>query len=149
MGTVFEGRFEAQGRKLALVASRFNEFFTRELVAGAQDCLRRHGVADGDVGLLGGVEGDLDLTGGKGHLKDGLAGRRAGTERRSDRVDLDGARLEQHRPQGELAGHRHVVRRLESFDRPLGGGREAVAAEVLAVAEGVQVRIEGSHVGPW
>ena len=49
MGTVFEGRFEAPGRKLALVASRFNEFFTRELLAGAQDCLRRHGVPDGDV----------------------------------------------------------------------------------------------------
>jgi 6,7-dimethyl-8-ribityllumazine synthase len=49
MGQVFEGRFDAQGKKLALVASRFNEFFTRELLAGAQDCLRRHGVPDGDV----------------------------------------------------------------------------------------------------
>ena len=49
MGQVFEGRFDAQGRKLALVASRFNEFFTRELLAGAQDCLRRHGVPDDDV----------------------------------------------------------------------------------------------------
>lgn len=49
MGTAFEGRFDARGRKLALVASRFNEFFTRELLAGAQDCLRRHGVPDADV----------------------------------------------------------------------------------------------------
>jgi 6,7-dimethyl-8-ribityllumazine synthase len=49
MGQVFEGRFDAQGKKLALVASRFNEFFTRELLAGAEDCLRRHGVPDGDV----------------------------------------------------------------------------------------------------
>jgi 6,7-dimethyl-8-ribityllumazine synthase len=49
MGQVFEGRFDAQGRRIALVASRFNEFFTRELLAGAQDCLRRHGVGDGEV----------------------------------------------------------------------------------------------------
>ena len=51
MGRVFEGTFEARGRKIALVASRFNEFFTRELVAGAQDCLRRHAVPDADVDL--------------------------------------------------------------------------------------------------
>jgi len=49
MGQVFEGRFDARGRKVALVASRFNDFFTKELLAGAQDCLRRHGVADADV----------------------------------------------------------------------------------------------------
>ena len=49
MGRVYEGKFDARGRKLALVASRFNEFFTRELLAGAQDCLRRHGVPDDDV----------------------------------------------------------------------------------------------------
>jgi 6,7-dimethyl-8-ribityllumazine synthase len=49
MGQVYEGRFDARGRKLALVASRFNEFFTRELLAGAHDCLRRHGVPDADV----------------------------------------------------------------------------------------------------
>jgi len=51
MGHVFEGRFDARGRRIALVASRFNEFFTRELVAGAQDCLRRHGVADDHVDI--------------------------------------------------------------------------------------------------
>ena len=49
MGVLYEGRFDARGRKVALVASRFNEFFTRELLAGAQDCLRRHGVPDADV----------------------------------------------------------------------------------------------------
>jgi 6,7-dimethyl-8-ribityllumazine synthase len=49
MARVFEGRFDAKGRRVALVASRFNEFFTRELLAGAQDCLRRHGVPDDDV----------------------------------------------------------------------------------------------------
>ena len=49
MGQVFEGRFDARGRKIALVVSRFNEFFTRELLGGAEDCLRRHSVPDADV----------------------------------------------------------------------------------------------------
>ncbi|MBE3072015.1 MAG: 6,7-dimethyl-8-ribityllumazine synthase, partial [Acidobacteria bacterium] len=49
MGATFEGRFDARGRKLAVVVSRFNDFFTRELLAGAQDCLRRHGVPEDDV----------------------------------------------------------------------------------------------------
>jgi 6,7-dimethyl-8-ribityllumazine synthase len=49
MARVFEGTFDAKGRRLALVASRFNDFFTRELVSGAQDCLRRHGVPDDHV----------------------------------------------------------------------------------------------------
>jgi len=49
MGRVFEGRFDARGRKIALVASRFNDFFTKELLAGAHDCLRRHGVPDDNV----------------------------------------------------------------------------------------------------
>jgi 6,7-dimethyl-8-ribityllumazine synthase len=49
MGRIFEGRFDARGRKVAIVASRFNDFFTKELLAGAQDCLRRHGVPDDDV----------------------------------------------------------------------------------------------------
>lgn len=49
MGRVFEGRFDAGGRKIGIVASRFNEFFTRELLAGAEDCLRRHGVPEADV----------------------------------------------------------------------------------------------------
>ena len=47
MGRVFEGRFDARGRRIAVVASRFNDFFTRELVAGAMDGFRRHGVAGG------------------------------------------------------------------------------------------------------
>ena len=51
MGKVFEGRFEARGRKVAIVASRFNDFFTRELVAGAQDAFRRHGVGEDSVDI--------------------------------------------------------------------------------------------------
>jgi 6,7-dimethyl-8-ribityllumazine synthase len=49
MGKTYQGRFDARGQKIAIVASRFNEFFTRELLSGAMDCLRRHGVAEEQV----------------------------------------------------------------------------------------------------
>ena len=51
MGKTFQGRFDAGGRRIAIVASRFNEFFTGELLAGARDCLDRHGVAEEQVDL--------------------------------------------------------------------------------------------------
>ncbi len=51
MGTTFSGRFKADNRRIALVGSRFNEFITRELVAGATDCLHRHGVPDERIDL--------------------------------------------------------------------------------------------------
>lgn len=49
MGRTFEGKFTAGKAKIAIVASRFNDFFTRELVDGALDCLHRHGVADASI----------------------------------------------------------------------------------------------------
>jgi 6,7-dimethyl-8-ribityllumazine synthase len=51
MGKTYQGRFDAGGRKIGIVASRFNEFFTHELLAGARDCLQRHGVSDDHVDL--------------------------------------------------------------------------------------------------
>ena len=49
MGRKFEGKFDARGRKIAIVGSRFNAFFTEELMAGALDCLHRHGVDDEQI----------------------------------------------------------------------------------------------------
>ena len=49
MGKTFQGGFENRGGRFAVVASRFNEFITRELLDGALDCLRRHGVDDAKV----------------------------------------------------------------------------------------------------
>ena len=39
----YEGTLDAKGMKIALVVSRFNNFFTDKLLAGAFDCLVRHG----------------------------------------------------------------------------------------------------------
>jgi 6,7-dimethyl-8-ribityllumazine synthase len=52
MGKTYQGRFDARGRRVALVASRFNEFFTRELLAGAEDCLARHGVGESQIDVI-------------------------------------------------------------------------------------------------
>jgi 6,7-dimethyl-8-ribityllumazine synthase len=38
------GSLEGEGRRFALVVSRFNEVVTNELLAGAMDCLVEHGV---------------------------------------------------------------------------------------------------------
>jgi 6,7-dimethyl-8-ribityllumazine synthase len=48
---IHEGILDGAGLRIALVASRFNESVVRQLVAGASDCLRRHGVADDDLEL--------------------------------------------------------------------------------------------------
>lgn len=46
-----EGVYDGEGLKIAIVASRFNEFITNKLVGGAEDCLIRHGVRDDDITL--------------------------------------------------------------------------------------------------
>ena len=46
---VHEGGLEGAGLRVALVASRFNDVVVDRLVKGADDCLRRHGVAEDDV----------------------------------------------------------------------------------------------------
>lgn len=45
----WSGNLIGKGLKIGIVVSRFNDFFTKELVGGAIDCLVRHGVADKDV----------------------------------------------------------------------------------------------------
>ncbi|CAN5327554.1 6,7-dimethyl-8-ribityllumazine synthase [soil metagenome] len=46
-----EGSLDGAGLRVAIVAARFNEVVVDRLVSGALDCLRRHGVADGDIEL--------------------------------------------------------------------------------------------------
>ncbi len=43
------GHYRGEGRRIGIVVSRFNEFITRPLLAGARDCLLRHGVADDQI----------------------------------------------------------------------------------------------------
>ena len=49
MSKSFEGMLLGKGLKFGLIVSRFNEFFTKKLLEGAQDALLRHGVNEEDV----------------------------------------------------------------------------------------------------
>jgi 6,7-dimethyl-8-ribityllumazine synthase len=48
----FEGAAEGRGRRIAIVASRFNEVVTIGLVEGAMDALRQAGVAEDDLDVV-------------------------------------------------------------------------------------------------
>lgn len=52
MAQIIEGVLSAQGKKIALVVSRFNEFISSKLLEGAVDCLVRHGAADKDLTVI-------------------------------------------------------------------------------------------------
>lgn len=51
MTTTTEGNLQAAGFKVAIVAGRFNEAVCERLIAGAEDCLLRHGVGEADIAL--------------------------------------------------------------------------------------------------
>jgi 6,7-dimethyl-8-ribityllumazine synthase len=46
------GQLRADGRRFAVVVSRTNDLVTRSLLAGALDCLRRHGAAEADIDVV-------------------------------------------------------------------------------------------------
>ncbi len=48
----FNGTLEAKGIRFALIVSRFNSFLTEQLVAGAIDCIERHGGSKEQVALV-------------------------------------------------------------------------------------------------
>ena len=52
MPRTHEGQPRTDGRRFAVVASRFNEFVVDKLLAGALEALRRSGAADDDVELF-------------------------------------------------------------------------------------------------
>lgn len=47
-----QGRLVGEGRRFALLASRFNELVTERLIAGARACLLQHGVAEDAIDLI-------------------------------------------------------------------------------------------------
>jgi len=52
MARLVEGNLIAKGKKFCIVASRFNDFITRELISGCQDTLLRHGADDKDISIF-------------------------------------------------------------------------------------------------
>lgn len=52
MGKKFQGKMLAEGKRFAIVVSRFNEFITRKLLEGAEDSLIRHGADQEDIDVF-------------------------------------------------------------------------------------------------
>ena len=46
---ILEGQLLAEGLKIGIVVSRFNEFITSKLLSGAEATLRRHGANEDDI----------------------------------------------------------------------------------------------------
>ncbi len=49
MAKTIEGNLIAKGKSFGIIASRFNDFMTKELVAGCLDTLIRHGASEDDL----------------------------------------------------------------------------------------------------
>lgn len=61
MPKVLEGQLTAQGLKVGIVISRFNEFITSRLLGGALDCLNRHGANTDDDVTVAWVPGSWEI----------------------------------------------------------------------------------------
>lgn len=51
MTKIIEGNLIAKGKKFGIIASRFNDFITKELVSGCLDILIRHGAEEQDLAV--------------------------------------------------------------------------------------------------
>jgi len=52
MPKILEGKLLAEGKKFALIVSRFNDFITDRLVGGALDALQRSGAKEADIEII-------------------------------------------------------------------------------------------------
>lgn len=52
MAKIIEGNMIAKGKKFGLIVSRFNDFISKELLAGCTDTLLRHGADDKDISIF-------------------------------------------------------------------------------------------------
>ncbi|MFQ5712461.1 MAG: 6,7-dimethyl-8-ribityllumazine synthase [Candidatus Scalinduaceae bacterium] len=52
MAKSFEGNLIGTSKTFAIVVSRFNNFITKKLLEGAQDCLVRHGTKENDIDVF-------------------------------------------------------------------------------------------------
>jgi 6,7-dimethyl-8-ribityllumazine synthase len=61
MAKEIKGKITAGKGKYGIVVSRFNDFITGKLLAGAIDCLKRHGAADEQMTVVW-VPGSCEIT---------------------------------------------------------------------------------------
>lgn len=129
----FTGSPSGAGKRIAVIASRFNEHVTSKLMDGALDALKRHGVAAKDIDTAW-VPGAWELP--------AAARRLLGTERYDALVAL-GAVVRGDTPHFDyVAGEasRGLARAGEDFDRPIGFG--LLTCDTMEQAE---ARAGGAH----
>ncbi len=119
------GDLSAKGMKFGIAVSRFNSFFTDQLLSGAEDCLLRHGAAAGDISFVR-VPGAAELP---------LAVQRLLKSGRFDAVMALGCVIQGATPHADLI-EQQVARSLTQlslqYDIPVTGG--LVAANNLEQA---------------
>jgi len=81
MPKIIEGKLNAEGKKFAIVASRYNDFITEKLVSGTLDALTRCGAKDKDIEVFK-VPGAFEIP---------LAAKRVARTKRFDAVICLGA----------------------------------------------------------
>ena len=86
--TTIAGKLDASGLKIAIIASRFNEFVTARLIEGAVDCLLRHGSGEKDITVIR-VPGSFELP---------LAAKKAASSGKYDAVICLGALIRGQTP---------------------------------------------------
>ena len=94
MANILEGTYHAEGMRVGIVASRFNEFITNKLLEGALDMLRRHGAAESDIDVAwvpGGKEENLSLMLVPGAFEIPLAARKMAASKKYDAIICVGA----------------------------------------------------------
>jgi len=52
VGKTIEGNLDASRLKIAIIVSRFNELVSKGLLAGAEDCLKRHGAKEENLDVV-------------------------------------------------------------------------------------------------
>ena len=129
----FSGAPRGQGRRCAVVVSRFNELITQRLLDGALDGLVRHGVAFDDVDVFW-VPGAWELP---------AAARRAAAADRYDAIVALGAVIRGDTPHFDyVAGEasRGLAAASADFDIPIAFG--VLTCDTMAQAE---ARAGGEH----
>lgn len=129
----FSGTPRGAGRRIAVVASRFNETITRPLADGALDALLKHGVPFDDIDVIW-VPGAWELP---------IAVRRVLTTERYDAIVALGAVIRGNTPHFEyVAGEasRGLMQISLEFDVPVGFG--LLTCDDMAQA---QARAGGMH----
>ncbi len=86
------GNLNAEGKKICIVLSRFNDLIGSRLLEGARDCLLRHGMDDANLDLIR-VPGAFEIP---------LASERAASSGRYDAVICLGAVIRGDTPHFEL-----------------------------------------------